>query len=259
MPVRVKGFSGGDRTEIEFPETQQMLIDRIMALGKPTVLVLMGGSALAFPHAAQQVPAILYAWYPGETGGEAIADVLFGDYNPAGRLPVTFYKSTADLPAFEDYTMAGRTYRYFDGEVLYPFGYGLSYTTFHHENLRLSRKTIDAAAPLVAEVTVRNAGNRDGDEVVQVYVRDLESELTRPVHSLRHFERLHLKAGESVRLRIELGVEDFSIVDEAGRRIIEPGIFRISVGGGQPGIPGSSGAAQFADIRFRASEPLILP
>jgi beta-glucosidase len=259
MPVRVKGFSGGDRTEIELPETQQVLIERIMALGKPCVLVLMGGSALAFPQAAQHVPAILYAWYPGEAGGEAIADVLFGDYNPAGRLPVTFYKGTADLPAFEDYAMAGRTYRYFDGEALYPFGYGLSYTAFRYEKLRLSRKTIDAAAPLVAEVTVHNAGNRDGDEVVQVYIRDLDSDLVRPVHSLRHFGRLHLKAGESVRLRIELGTEDFSIVDEEGRRIVEPGIFRVSVGGGQPGMPGSSGTVQSADVHYHANEPLILP
>jgi Glycosyl hydrolase family 3 C terminal domain. len=166
IAIEIEGFRGGDRTEIGLPAPQEELLRKVCALGKPTVLVLMGGSALAVTWAAENVPAILEAWYPGQAGGDAIADVLFGDYNPAGRLPVTFYRSTEDLPPFTDYRMAGRTYRYFRGEPLFPFGYGLSYTRFAYSNLRLSadRITLDNTAmdapALTVSVDVQNTGGR---------------------------------------------------------------------------------------------------
>src|SRR5678815_5751237 len=161
MDVKVEGFRGGDRTEITLPQPQEDLIKEVQALGKPVVLVLVGGSALAVNWANDNVPAILDAWYPGEEGGTAIADVIFGDYNPAGRLPVTFYKSVSQLPDFTDYNMQGRTYRYFKGEPLYPFGFGLSYTTFVYSNLRLNAKSVKAGEPVEVSVDVMNDGERE--------------------------------------------------------------------------------------------------
>src|SRR5438132_8109720 len=171
MRVAIEGFSGGDRTRLDLPAPQQHLLERIVALGKPTVLVLMSGSAVAVSWAQEHVPAILEAWYPGQAGGTAIAQVLFGAYNPGGRLPVTFYRDVADLPPFEDYRMAGRTYRFFEGVPLYPFGYGLSYTTFRYERLRVSRDTLRGDDSMTVAVDVTNTGARGGDEVVQLYVR----------------------------------------------------------------------------------------
>src|SRR4030095_6138287 len=160
MEVKVDGFRGGDRTEIGLPKPQEDLIKEVQALGKPVVLVLLGGSALAVNWANDNVPAILDAWYPGEEGGTAIADVIFGDYNPAGRLPVTFYKSVSQLPDFTDYNMQGRTYRYFKGEPLYPFGFGLSYTTFKFEGFKFSSSSVRSGQPVDVRVTVTNAGTR---------------------------------------------------------------------------------------------------
>jgi beta-glucosidase len=197
MRVQVPGFRGGDRTAIDLPASQQRLLERIVATGKPVVLVLLNGSALAINWAQEHVPAILEAWYPGQAGGSAIADVLFGDYNPGGRLPVTFYRSTEDLPAFDDYSMAGRTYRFFDGPPLYPFGHGLSYTTFAYDSLRVSADTLAADGHATIRVNVTNAGHVAGDEVVQLYVQHLASAVSRPRQDLRGFKRISLKPGET--------------------------------------------------------------
>ena len=197
MRVQVPGFRGGDRTSIDMPATQEALLERIVALGKPTVLVLMTGSALAVNWAQASVPAILEAWYPGQAGGQAIADVLFGDYNPAGRLPVTFYKSENDLPPFDDYKMAGRTYRFFKGAPLYPFGYGLSYTTFGYKNLRTSAESMGANDTITVRVDVTNTGKRAGDEVVQLYVEHVNSKVERPIRDLRGYQRVTLRPGQT--------------------------------------------------------------
>lgn len=202
MDVAIEGFRGGDRTSIDLPKVQQDLIKEIHALGKPVVLVLLNGSALAINWEAKNLPAIVEAWYPGQSAGEAIADVLFGDYNPGGKLPVTFYKSVNDLPPFESYDMKGRTYRYFEGEPLYPFGYGLSYTTFEYSDLKVEGENVN--------VVVKNAGPLDGDEVVQLYASG----------SLAAFKRVHVKAGESATVQLKL-------------TNTKPGDYSISVGGGQ--------------------------
>ena len=234
MPVRVEGFAGGDRTDIGLPRPQEELLKRIHALGKPMVLVLLNGSALAVSWAAENVPAIVEAWYPGQAGGDAIADVLFGDYNPAGRLPVTFYKSVEDLPPFEDYRMEGRTYRYFRGEPLFPFGYGLSYTTFAYSNLQISAKTIAPGETLTVSVEVQNVGQRAGDEVVQLYLSDVAASVPVPIRQLQGFERIHLAPGEKKRVTFTLTPRQLSLIDEEGRRVIEPGEFQVAVGGRQP-------------------------
>src|SRR5215203_3228866 len=195
MDVRLEGFRGGDRTDIALPRAQEELIKAVQSLGKPVVLVLMGGSALAVNWESENVGAILDAWYPGEEGGNAIADALFGDYNPAGRLPVTFYKSVAELPPFDDYKMEGRTYRYFRGDPLYPFGYGLSYTKFSYGNLKLKNK-IKAGENLTVSVEVENTGTLAGDEVVQLYLTDTLASVPVPVRNLAGVERVFLKPGE---------------------------------------------------------------
>jgi beta-glucosidase len=197
MAVDVPGFRGGDRTRIDLPDVQQQLLERVTAVGKPTVVVLLNGSALAVNWAQDRVPAILEAWYPGQAGGTAIADALFGDYNPGGRLPLTFYRDTTELPPFEDYRMAGRTYRYFTGKPLYPFGHGLSYTTFAYKNLRTSAATLTRTGRLTVRVDVTNTGMRAGDEVVQLYVQHVGSQVDRPQQDLRGYARIGLKPGET--------------------------------------------------------------
>ncbi|HVN04190.1 MAG TPA: glycoside hydrolase family 3 C-terminal domain-containing protein [Bryobacteraceae bacterium] len=190
MPVHIEGFSGGDRVRLGFPQVQEALLQRVSALGKPVVLVLLNGSAVAVNWAHDHVPAIVELWYPGQAGGTALADVLFGDYNPGGRLPVTFYKSEDQLPPFDDYSMKGRTYRYFEGEPLYPFGYGLSYTTFAYSNLR-APDGVSANSPIQVSVDVENTGQRAGDEVVQLYIKH-----PGVVRELAGFERVTLQPGE---------------------------------------------------------------
>jgi len=197
MRVAVPGFSGGDRTSLDLPAPQEHLLERIAALGKPTVLVLLSGSAVAVTWAQEHVPAILEAWYPGQAGGTAIADVLFGTYNPGGRLPVTFYRDVADLPPFDDYRMAGRTYRFFEGAPLYPFGYGLSYTTFRYDRLRISSDTLRGGDTVNVSVDITNTGARGGDEVVQLYVRYPGSRVARPKRDLRGFRRVTLQPTET--------------------------------------------------------------
>jgi len=231
MRVAIEGFSGGDRTRLDLPAPQQHLLERIVALGKPTVLVLMSGSAVAVSWAQEHVPAILEAWYPGQAGGTAIAQVLFGAYNPGGRLPVTFYRDVADLPPFEDYRMAGRTYRFFEGVPLYPFGYGLSYTTFRYDRLRVSRDTLRGDDSLTVAVDVTNTGARGGDEVVQLYVRYPHSAVPRPRRDLRGFRRVTLGPGESRTITFPLTASAFRYWDaDAHRWAVENGPVVVEVG-----------------------------
>jgi beta-glucosidase len=196
MLVPVAGFKGGDRLDIGLPATQDRLLRAVHALGKPAVLVLLNGSALACDWAAEHVGAVVEAWYPGQAAGTALADVLFGDHNPAGRLPVTFYRSVAQLPPFSDYRMAGRTYRYFAGEPLYPFGYGLSYTRFAYRGLVVP-DTVPNGQPVQVSVEVQNVGTRAGDEVVQLYVTDVEASVPVALRSLQGATRVSLEPRRS--------------------------------------------------------------
>ncbi|NJD18561.1 MAG: glucan 1,4-alpha-glucosidase, partial [Gemmatimonadetes bacterium] len=242
MRVDVEGFSGGDRVDIGLPASQQRLLEAVVALGKPTVLVLLNGSALSIPWAAEHVPAIVEAWYPGQAAGTALADVLFGDQNPAGRLPVTFYRSVDQLPPFSDYSMEGRTYRYFRGEPLFPFGHGLSYTTFAYDGLETPARVATGDDVEVA-VRVRNTGARGGEEVVQLYVTDVEASAPVPVRSLAGVRRISLQPGEVRTVRFTLTPRQLSLIDARGDRVVEPGWFEVSVGGKQPGFRGVADAA----------------
>jgi beta-glucosidase len=245
MPVNEDGFKGGDRTNIDLPKPEEALLQAVTATGKPVVLVLANGSALAVNWANEHVNAILESWYAGEEGGSAIAETLSGKNNPAGRLPVTFYTGLEQLPPFEDYGMQNRTYRYFHGKPLYPFGYGLSYTTFSYSGLSLPKNAIGAGDPLTAEVTVTNTGMREGDEVAQLYL-SFPNVPGAPLRALRSFKRVHLKPGESQNITFELKDRDLSMVSEAGEPIVAEGAYTLSIGGGQPnsGAPAVAGSFQ---------------
>jgi beta-glucosidase len=234
LPIDVPGFDHGDRTDITLPAVQRALLQRVAASDKPLVVVLMAGGAVAIDWAQEHAGAILDAWYPGESGGAAIAQVLAGDYDPAGRLPVTFYRSTRDLPPYVSYAMHGRTYRYFDGTPLYPFGFGLSYTHFGYADPNLSTARLKAGAALKVSATVRNTGTRAGDEVVQLYL-DAPDVPMAPRHALVGFERVHLEPGESRRVEFALAPRQLSTVDAAGNRAVAAGRYRVFIGGGQPG------------------------
>jgi beta-glucosidase len=236
MPVQVEGFRGGDRTDISLPKPQETLLKAVAATGKPIVVVLLSGSAVAVNWANDHVPSILAAWYPGAEGGMAIADVLFGNYSPAGRLPVTFYKSVDQLPPFDDYSMQGRTYRYFKGEPLYPFGFGLSYTKFDYGNVRFSAKSIKAGSQINVSVDVTNTGEQDGDEVVQLYVTDVAASVPVPIRTLVGFDRVSLRRGEKRTVTFTITPRQMSLIDDSGKRVIEPGEFLISIGGSQVGL-----------------------
>ncbi len=236
MTVSAEGFRGGDRTDIALPKGQEALLQAVSATGKPVVLVLLNGSAVAVNWANDNVSSIVDAWYPGEEGGTALADVLFGDYNPGGRLPVTFYKSVDQLPLFTDYNMRGRTYRYFKGEPLYPFGFGLSYTRFKYDNMELSTNKVKAGDELRITAEVRNVGEKAGDEVVQLYVTDVAATVPVPIRSLAGVKRVFLKPGEKQNVSFVVTGEQMSIIDDSGKRLIEPGEFLISLGGKQPGF-----------------------
>ncbi len=253
MRVPVPGFKGGDRESLDLPATQQRLLEAVCATGKPVVLVLMNGSALAVNWARRNVPAILEAWYPGQAGGDAIADVLFGDYNPAGRLPVTFYQSAEQLPPFTDYSMRGRTYRYFAGEPLFPFGFGLSYTKFSYGRLRAPRQ-VRPGEPIMVEVEVRNAGDRAGEEVVQAYVTALDRAGSKPIRTLAGFARIALAAGERRSVTLRLDERAFCAPGPDGRLRWSPGHYRLWVGGKQPGFRGALDASttEVVSARLRA-------
>ncbi len=238
MPINVEGFSGGDRTDIKLPSTQLHLMNTLLERGKPVVLVLMGGSSIAVNEADQYVPGIIHAWYPGEFGGRAIAEVLFGEVNPSAKLPVTFYRSVEDLPDFEDYNMQGRTYKYFEGDVLYPFGHGLSYTRFGLSELSVEPLELLTIGDIVVNVKVKNLGDRPGAEVIQLYVKDLNASVPVPNLSLEGFKKIFLAAGEEKSVRFTLTPEQLAIINERGERILEPGSFQVYVGGKQPGMTG---------------------
>ena len=249
MHVDAPGFLGGDRTSLDLPGPQQHLLEQVVSIGKPVVLVLMNGSALSVNWADEHVPAIIEAWYPGGQGGEAVARLIAGDYSPAGRLPVTFYRSVGQLPDFNDYSMSNRTYRYFAGEVLYPFGYGLSYTRFAYSEPRVSPTRVRADQSVTVAVKVTNAGTRDGDEVVQLYL-SRPGVAGAPNLALAGFQRLHVARGDTREVRFTLSGRELSTVDPNGERRIVPGEVRLWIGGGQPttrsGLVESAGVgAQF--------------
>ncbi|HGE71060.1 TPA: glycoside hydrolase family 3 protein, partial [Candidatus Poribacteria bacterium] len=239
LSPRLEGEEGewggeGDRTNIDLPGVQHDLIEAIYETGKPIVLVLTNGSALAINWEAKHIPAIVDIWYPGEEGGTALADVLFGDYNPAGRLPVTFMKSLDQVPEFTDYSMKNRTYRYMKDEPLWAFGYGLSYTKFRYSNLKLNKTEISPTENVEIQVDVENIGKVDGDEVVQLYVSTPESPILAPIRSLQGFDRVFIRSGEKKIVKFTLKPEQFAVVDEEGRFMVMPGKIEISIGGGQP-------------------------
>ncbi len=242
MKVDEPGFKGGDRTSLDLPQPERDLLEALATAHKPLVVVLTNGSALAVNWANEHANAILDAWYPGEEGGAAVAQTLAGANDPAGRLPVTFYKSVDQLPPFDDYAMKGRTYRYFTGTPLYPFGYGLSYTSFSYSGLAVPAGDVKAGDEAVVEATVTNTGKRAGDEVAQLYL-SFPKVAGAPLRALRGFERVHLDPGASQRVRFELKPRDLSMVTEAGEPIVAEGEYTVTVAGGQPnaGAPGVTG------------------
>ena len=248
MKIQVEGFAGGDRTDVKLPSAQAKLLSDIAATGKPMVTVLLNGSALAVNDAQEHANAILEAWYPGEFGGTAITQTLLGVNNPGGRLPVTFYQSVDDLPAFDNYSMANRTYRYFRGKPLYSFGYGLSYTTFAYSGLKVSPKKLKAGEPLTAEVEVKNTGSVTGDETAELYLMAPKSGNAglSPNLQLEGFQRVTLKAGESRKLIFTLTRRELSEVDAGGNRSVQAGLYSIALGGAQPGDSRAPTRAQSA-------------
>ncbi len=233
MPTKYEGFAGGDRTMISLPKVQSDFLKSLNKTGKPVILVLASGSAVAVNYAKENISAILACWYPGESAGTAVADVIFGDYNPAGRLPVTFYKSVSDLPPFEDYNMKNRTYRYFENEPLYPFGYGLSYTEFSYNMPELEKNEINSNENVKISVEVTNTGKTDGEEVVQLYIKDMDSDITyRPIKELKGFKRIFIKAGDSKTIDFEITPRDLSLYNpKTNSYMVEPGEFIIMTGG----------------------------
>jgi beta-glucosidase len=228
MAVDVKGFKGGDRLTLDLPEVQENLLKKISKLGKPIVLVLLNGSALSINWEDKNIPAIIEAWYPGQSAGTAIADIIFGDYNPAGRLPVTFYKSVDQLPAFTDYNMSNRTYRYFKGEHLYPFGYGLSYTTFQYKNLKLEKKKIKTNESTKVFIDVTNTGKIKGEEVVQLYIKAAKD--TKAIKTLKGFNRISLESNQTKTIEFEITPDNLSRWLEGKGFSVEPDEYILMVG-----------------------------
>jgi beta-glucosidase len=226
--------SRGDRSTLDLPPIQEQLVQAIYETGTPVIMVLMNGSALSINWAAEHIPAILEAWYPGQAGGTAVAEAIFGLTNPGGRLPVTFYRSASDLPPFDDYSMENRTYRYFTDQPLYPFGYGLSYTTFTYRDLQIVPEVISAGESVSVQVQVENSGQYLGDEVVQLYLKDVKASLPVPQLQLQGFTRIRLAPGEKQTVRFALTAEQMSFADENGEWLLEPGTFKVWVGGQQP-------------------------
>ncbi|MFO8007157.1 MAG: glycoside hydrolase family 3 C-terminal domain-containing protein, partial [Candidatus Brocadiia bacterium] len=243
--------NGGDRDQLELPENQVEFVRKLADTGKPLVLVVTGGSPVAMPEMEELADAILFIWYPGEQGGAAVGDVIFGQECPSGRLPVTFPRSTAELPPFEDYSMEGRTYRYMTAEPLYPFGYGLSYTTFEYGPLELSAEQVAAGESVTVRTDVTNTGRRAGEEVVQLYLTDDEASVRVPRWDLRGIRRVALSPGETKTVSFEITPEMMELVDEEGERVLEPGTFTVRVGGCSPGTRGAQlGAPEPAAASF---------
>jgi len=253
MQVDYEGFNGGDRTNLNLPKAQENLLKLLHATGKAIILVLTSGSPLGVNWENENIPAIVQIWYPGQEGGTALADVLFGDYNPAGRLPITFYKSVDQLPPFKDYSMKGRTYRYFEGEPLFSFGYGLSYSKFKYSNLIIPDE-IKTGNKINISVEVQNISQVAGDEVVELYVKDVESFQPTAIHSLQGFKRINLQPKEKKVVEFVLNPKQLSVIkivdDDKVKHIVEPGLFEISVGGLQPGKKAPSTEVITKEIRL---------
>jgi beta-glucosidase len=242
---------GGDKKDLLLPGIQNEVIERISSLGKPIILVILSGSSVVFNDKDKNIKAVLEAWYPGEEGGQAVADVILGKYNPGARLPVTFYKSTDDLPDFKDYKMKGRTYRYFKGEPFYAFGFGLSYTVFKYANLKLNAKEVKKGRSLSLSVEVRNAGKIAGDEVVQVYLKRTAAPVDLPLKQLVGFERIHLKPGMKKKVNFTITPEQMSYYNNDGRLMLEPGGFVLYAGGVQPGYEDAAKNTEVLKAQFK--------
>ena len=258
MPIHTEGFSGGDRTDIKLPAAQETLLETAAATGKPLIVVSMSGSAIAYTWAKAHASALIQAWYPGQAGAQAIAETLFGRNNPSGRLPVTFYTGLDQLPAFTDYSMKNRTYRYFSGEPLFRFGYGLSYAQFAYAHLRLSSAALHAGDTLTAEADVTNGSQREGDEVAELYLQppaDGNGGLS-PRLQLEGMQRVHLKPGETRHLTFTLDARQLSEVDAQGTRSVQPGAYTLAIGGAQPQDPQATSPAQTATFRIEGQESL---
>jgi Beta-glucosidase-related glycosidases len=227
-------YASGDKKHLNLPGLQQELLETVYKAGKPVILVLLSGSALAVTWADQHIPAIVQAWYPGAEGGKAIASLIFGEYSPSGRLPVTFYRSTEELPDFRDYSLQNRTYRYMKNEALYPFGYGLSFTKFTYRDFHLSKESIKAGEDLVCTVKVKNTGNFSSEEVVQLYLKDMEASVAVPRWQLRGIHKIRLNPGAEKEVQFILTSRDMALIDNEGKCILEPGLFEVYVGGSQP-------------------------
>jgi beta-glucosidase len=258
MKVHAEGFSGGDRTAIDLPAPQEKLLESIASVGKPTILVLTNGSALAVNWADEHIPAIIEAWYPGESGGTAVAGAIAGDFSPSGRLPITFYKSVDQLPQFEDYSMANRTYRYFTGEALYPFGYGLSYTKFDYANAHVESPSVPADGTAIVTAEVSNRGPMAGDEVVQLYLMH-PGVAGAPIRALEGFQRIHLECGQKKAVTFRLRDRDLGTVDESGEHRIVAGPVQVWVGGGQPGTRNGLQTTAGASTQFTITSEATLP
>jgi len=244
MPLHVPGFQGGDRTDLALPEAQNKLLEALAKMGKPMIIVLETGSAVTLSEKAQTANAVLEAWYPGELGGRAIAETLGGQNNPSGRLPITFYASVDQLPSFGDYSMKNRTYRYFTGKPAYPFGYGLSYTSFQYSTLKLNTEHLQAAREQTFTVKVKNMGKLAGDEVIQAYLT-YPQQPSAPVHALKGFQRVHLAPNEETTVTFTLSSRDLALVGEDGTYRVTPGMYELWVGGGQPGTTAAGASGSF--------------
>ncbi len=227
-------YASGDKPHLNLPGLQQELLETVHKTGKPILLVLLAGSALAVTWADANIPAIIQGWYPGALGGRAVASLIFGDYSPSGRLPVTFYRTTEELPDFRDYSMENRTYRYMKQQALYPFGYGLSYTRFEYSNLTLSSKKINTVENLDLSLRVKNVGGMASDEIVQMYLKDVEASCRVPNHHLCGVKRIHLLPGEEKKVEFLIPADKMYLIDEEGKSVLEPGTFEVYVGGSQP-------------------------
>jgi len=232
--VAAQDFSSGDKHNLDLPGLQQELLETIYRTGKPVILVVLAGSALALTWADEHIPAIIMAWYPGEEGGKSVASLIFGEYSPSGKLPVTFYRTVEELPDFRDYSMKGRTYRYMKNEALYPFGYGLSYTRFEYGCIKAEKDTIQAGDNFNCSVKVKNTGNIESIETVQLYLKDVEASVTVPRWQLAGVKRIRLAAGEEKEVFFTITPRQMALINNEGRCILEPGVFEVYIGGSQP-------------------------
>jgi len=253
-------YAGGDKPDLNLPGHQQELLETVYKTGKPIVLVLMSGSALAVNWADEHIPAIVQAWYPGAEGGKAIAELLFGEFSPSGKLPVTFYRSTEELPDFCDYSMRNRTYRYMKNEALYPFGYGLSFSKFQYGEVKISQEEINAGDEISCMVTVKNVGEYEADEIVQLYLEDVEACVEIPKWQLAGMKRVRLRPGEAAEVMFTVVPRQMALIDNEGRCILEPGLFNVYISGNQPdgrslGISGNTAAR--AGFRLAGEKTLI--